>query len=307
MMRGLIIAALMAVPCIAHASDATGTITILEGDALIYRGLGRLHAAEGVRLAVGDIVETGPSAFMQIELSDNSAVQFGPTTRALINAAPARRGRPERWLFIMNGWAKVAGAGERAGAPGYDVRTRPFWMTASPATIVLRTAPAETTLFVERGEVRLAEQQAAGAPVPVSLKQGDYYLRKAGTRGAVSPEAKQAFLAQLPRSFRDSLPRRIDRFRDQEVKPKDAPDFTYADVEPWLKAEPWLRRPLVQRWRAKAHEPAFRASLIANLSAHPEWDPILFPEKYLPKEHAARRPQAAAENAASALAPSSNR
>jgi hypothetical protein len=71
------------------------------------------------------------------------------------------------------------------------------------------------------------------------------------------------------------------------VAPKAAPDFSYADVEPWLKAEPALRKPLVQRWRAKAREPAFRAALVSNLKAHPEWDPILFPEKYLPKHASA--------------------
>jgi hypothetical protein len=33
----------------------------------------------------------------------------------------------------------------------------------------------------------------------------------------------------------------------------------------------------------KARDPAFRSALIANLRSHPEWDPILFPEKYKPK------------------------
>jgi hypothetical protein len=55
-------------------------------------------------------------------------------------------------------------------------------------------------------------------------------------------------------------------------------------VEHWLKAESSVRRPLMQRWRGKVREPAFRNALVANLSAHPEWDPILFPEKYKPKE-----------------------
>jgi hypothetical protein len=84
------------------------------------------------------------------------------------------------------------------------------------------------------------------------------------------------------------------RYREQVVKPKDAPDFAYADVERWLKSEPAVRKPLMQRWRAKAREPAFRSALIANLSAHPEWDPILFPEKYLPKETTARSHAASA-------------
>ena len=76
----------------------------------------------------------------------------------------------------------------------------------------------------------------------------------------------------------------LPSFKDRPVQAKDAPAFGYTDVQSWLQAEPSVRRPLMQRWRAKAREPAFRTALIANLAAHPEWDPILFPEKYKPKE-----------------------
>jgi hypothetical protein len=77
----------------------------------------------------------------------------------------------------------------------------------------------------------------------------------------------------------------MDRFRDRDLKPKEAPDFGYADVELWLKAEPSIRRPFVQRWKAKAFkDSAFKAGIVANMSSHMEWDPVLFPEKYLPKE-----------------------
>jgi hypothetical protein len=40
----------------------------------------------------------------------------------------------------------------------------------------------------------------------------------------------------------------------------------------------------MQRFIRKADDPAFRQALIANLRFHFEWDPILFPEKYKPKE-----------------------
>jgi hypothetical protein len=67
-----------------------------------------------------------------------------------------------------------------------------------------------------------------------------------------------------------------------------------------------LRRPLVQRWRSKAREPAFRAALVANLAAHPEWDPVLFPEKYIKKPLPVRRDPVAATHAASAAASSTS-
>jgi hypothetical protein len=296
MMRGLILAAAMLAPWSASAADPPGTITILEGEALIYRGAGRLFASEGVRLALGDIVETAASTFVQVELPDQSVIQFGPATRAMLSGS-AEHQKLQRWLYVMNGWCKVAGPKAGAGSAGsVDVRSRLFDIPANPGVVVFQVTPAEVTLFVERGDVRLAERQASGSSIATSLKAGDYYRRKAPVRGVINPGATDTFLAEMPRSFRDSLPLRIDRFRDNEVRPRDAPDFAYADVEPWLKAEAWLRRPFVQRWRAKAREAAFRAALIANLPAHLEWDPVLFPEKYLPKDPPAKR-------AASASAP----
>lgn len=283
MLRRLILAAVLLAPSCLWAAESNGTITILEGDAFIYRGASRLYANEGVRLEPGDIVETATPGFMQLELSDLSVVQFGPATRAMINTASGRQ-KPERWLFVMNGWCKVTGSKTAAAdGSGLELRTRLFTMPANPGVVVFSETPAEATLFVERGDVKVNEDQASGGSIGVALKSGDYYRRQGAARGSVNTGSTEAFVAGMPRAFRDSLPLRLDRYRAQAVQPKEASDFVYADVEPWLNAEPWLRRPLVQRWRVKARNPAFRAALVAGLASHPEWDPILFPEKYKKK------------------------
>lgn len=289
MWRGLILAAVALASWSAHAAEVPGTITILEGQALIYRGLGRLQAEEGVRLALGDIVETAPASFVQIEFDNKTVAQFGPSTRVMLNGSSGRQ-KPARWLYMMSGWAKFSApaAADAGTAPGIDLRTPLLEVPAHGGVLVVQSSPAEATLFIERGEVRAVEPQAGAKPLTVALGVGDYYRRKAGVRGAVNPGAMQGFLNDMPRVFRDSLPQRAERFRDAEVEPKSAPDFVYADVEAWLKAEPSIRKPLVQRWRAKAKDSAFRAALVANLSAHFEWDPILFPEKYLPKPAASQ-------------------
>jgi hypothetical protein len=284
MMRGLILAATIAASCSAVLADVPTTITILEGEALIVRGSGRVHAAEGVRLSPGDIVETAASSFAQVELSDQSVVQVGPSTRVRINGSTGKS-KPDRWVYLMEGWMKMSG-GKRdpASGPSFDLRAPLFEIPANPAVVVLRTLPGEVNLFVERGDLRLGERGSGAQPAPIPLKAGDFYRRKAPSRGTVNPGSMQAFVSDMPRFFRDSLPLRIDRYRDHPVQAKEAPDFTYADVETWLKAEPSVRRPLMQRWRGKAREQGFRTALINNLSSHPEWDPILFPEKYKPKE-----------------------
>jgi hypothetical protein len=285
--RSFVVTALLAAASFsAGAADAPGTITILEGEAQIFRGLSRYVAAEGVRLAFGDIVETGDNAFMQIELGDQSTLQLGGISRVMINGGPGRA-KPERWVYFMNGWAKISGAKRdpKADAP-YEVRAPLFEIAPNPGVVVLLATPSDVQLFVERGEVRLTERQrAGGGSTAVTMKSGDTYRRKVAARGSVAQEATPDFLAKMPKYFRDTLPSRMDRFRDQDIKPKDAPDFGYADVELWMKAEAAIRRPFVQRWRAKAlKDPAFKAGIVANMSSHMEWDPVLFPEKYLPKE-----------------------
>jgi hypothetical protein len=303
MFRSMILAALaVALPALGLADPApTGTVTILEGDAAVLRGPSRLQAIEGLRLAPGDILETAPSAFAQVEMADRSVAQFGGGTRVMFAEAGAKA-KPERWLYLMNGWAKLTGVAEPAGGgPAFDLRTPHVEMPAGPAVVVLRQSPSAFELFVERGEVRIGERQAKAPPTPRALKSGNFYHRKTGEQGAIAASASRGFVSDMPRFFRDSLPTRADRYRDASVKPKVVSDLAYADVEAWLKAEPSVRRPLMQRWRAKAREPAFRAALVANLPAHPEWDPILFPEKYRPKEPVVRQAAPPARSASVAM------
>lgn len=289
MLRELVLFAAIAAPLGAAAADAmggSGGITILEGQALVYRGAGRVYAAEGLALAPGDIVETAPAAFMQVELPDRSVAQFGPDTRVLLEASGARGGAAPRMLYLLQGWAKVRQPAPQPGQPGgLAVRTALAELPAAPGTVVLHAQPAALTLFVETGPARVAERGAGAAATPLALRDGQLWQRRAGARGELPGSAAMGTLLQdMPRAFRDSLPLRAERWREQGVAAKPAPDFGYADVEAWLKAEPALRRPLVQRWKAKAREPDFRAALVSNLASHPEWNPVLFPEKYLPRQ-----------------------
>lgn len=262
-------------------AQAPGLLTILEGDALIVRGAGRVRAAEGVRLHHGDIVETGTNTFAQIEFADQSVLELGAGSRIMVGG-PARI-KAERTLYALAGWFKLTNARKDPAARGWEFRSPLIEFGLLPPVVVVQIKPAEVMLFAERGEIKLTERQAGAAPGQVSVKATHFYRRSAGARGVTAPSAPAAFVAEMPKSFRDSLPLRAGRFKDREVSPKSAPDFVYADVEAWLKSETPFRRQFIERWRAKAREGAFRSALVANLSHHPEWDPILFPEKYLPK------------------------
>ncbi|MFM9882975.1 MAG: hypothetical protein ACKVQT_08105, partial [Burkholderiales bacterium] len=200
----------------------------------------------------------------------------------LLNASA--RPKPERSIYALEGWFKLsADKRDPKGGPGLDLRSPLLEIPAQEGALVIRMAATDVATFAESAEAKIVERQASGATLPVTLRLGDLYVRKAGTKGVVDPAGRSAFLTGMPAVFRDSLPARIDRFRDKPVTPKAGSEVSYADVEAWLKSEPAMRKLFVQRWRAKATDPAFRTALIANLNVHPEWDPVLFPEKYLPK------------------------
>jgi hypothetical protein len=268
----------------ATAPDSTGVITVLEGSAYVYRAAVRLQAVEGIRVAPGDIFEVGEGGFLRVELSDRTDLQLGPQTSAMLDQGGSHA-KPDHWLYLMRGWAKLASDHRDKGAPGIEVRSVLVTVPPNQGVTVTQLTPEEAFVFAQSGEARAMDAHAPVASPGMVLKQGDLFHRKAGGwKGAIDHAAMAGFLGGVPRAFRDTLPPLADRYKGREDKQApQAPDFGYADVERWLNAEAPVRRQFVQRWRGKAENSAFRASLIANLSAHPEWDPILFPEKYKPK------------------------
>ncbi|MBI3919703.1 MAG: hypothetical protein HY322_22165 [Betaproteobacteria bacterium] len=278
----------LALPPVALAQP-TAIITILEGKGSLLRGTTRYVLAEGVRLAPGDIVQTSDKAFARIEFADGSIADLGASARLL--TATARRAAKSGSMgehFLLAGFMKLS-AGKQATA-GYRYATPHFSVTTAEGVAVMQIAAAEAAVFVESGEARLTESVPKGAGALQRLRGGEFYTRKSGQKSAVAPRPSQAFIGALPRAFLDTIPSRLARFKDREVAPKRAEEIAYAEVEAWLKTNRDVRRPLVQRWRSRANDPAFRGALIVNLKNHPEWDPILFPEKYKPKENKSATP-----------------
>lgn len=277
----------LALPLVALA-QSTATVTILEGESALLRGTMRYVLAEGVRLAPGDIVHTADKAFVRIEFADGSMIDLGPKARLLtaVSASRGARSGGTSEQFLLSGLMKFS-SGKQANA-SYRYATPNFAVTTSTSVAVVQVAAGEASLFLESGEVSLAESGSKGTGAVQRLKSGEFYTHKVGQKSAIAPRPSQTFVGALPRGFLDTIPSRLPRFKDREVAPKRAEEITYADAEAWLKMNRDVRRPLVQRWRSRASDTAFRSALIANLKDHPEWDPILFPEKYKPKEEKAR-------------------
>jgi hypothetical protein len=121
----------------------------------------------------------------------------------------------------------------------------------------------------------------------------------------VQPRPTAQFMEALPRAYRDTLPSRYSVYVSRVVEPQNTRSFGYADVEPWLNAEPAVRRQFVGLWLRKVNDPAFRAPLDRDLAKHPEWDRILHPEKYEVEETVPPPPAGANRNAAAQPGPDS--
>jgi hypothetical protein len=280
-------AACLAVPAIAAGAEAPAVVTLVESSAALLRSTGRFALAEGVRLQSGDMIEVGDKGVLQLGFGDGSKLSLGPHSRfylAVLAAPAAERGSKAAAIsdfYMLHGWTKFELT--RKATP-LRITTPVFGLAAADATAVLQVQDAEAGVFVERGELRVAEGYTRATPASaLAPRAGQYYLRKTDGRGLIQPRPAAAFVDAMPRQYLDSLPDRLARFKDREVAPLRLGDLVYADVEAWLKGPPEVRRPLVQRLRSRARDPAFREALVKNLSFHPEWDRILFPEKYRPK------------------------
>jgi len=268
--------AILACPLVAAAADPAATLTLLEGSAALVRGVTRYALAEGVRFQSGDIIEVGDKALLEIEFADGTALTLGPMTRALALSLPHGAKQARGDFYVTQGVLKVARVNK-------DARLRIFTprLVLQPAegAAVLLLSEADGSVFVESGAARIS-----GAGTALLLKAGEFYTGKTVQKNSVGARPTPAFIRALPRPFLDPLPSRLARVGARQAQPRQLEIVNYADVEMWLKAPLWIRRSMLARFRSRATDPAFRAALVGNLRFHPEWDPVLFPEKYPPKE-----------------------
>lgn len=260
-----------------------GVVTIVDGEAMLTREATRHQLAESVRLAAGDIVETSAKTrLVRIEFADGLILDLGPESRALLapKLAGERSKLPSR-VHLLRGVAKLTLP--QALPPAAATFSSPVFDVIGVARSAVFIVQADNAFaFAESGTVTLQERRNGKAGAPATLKNGEFFARSGDAKAAVTARPTPAFIQQLPRPFLDTLPSRAALFKAREVEPKRLGDLSFADAEAWIDAE-GLRAQFATRWKALARNPEFHAAVAANLRAHPEWDRILHPEKYLPK------------------------
>ena len=281
---------LSALPGGLRAEPAVGIVTIVEGEIFATRDSTRFALAEGVRIVADDIVETAPQAKLaRIEFSDGLILDMGPNTRVLMTPKfPGERGSSRAAkLYVLQGWAKITAPKSMAAA---SFASRSFDLTGIARDAVLNVEPTASAVFAESGELTLGERSKGKAGAAVKLKSGEFLTRTGEAKGVLAQRPAADFIQRVPRAFLDTLPARAALFATREVPAKRLALITYADVQAWVDAEAGLRPLFVTRWKALAQNPEFRKGLVAGLRAHPEWERLLLPEKYLPKPAASAAP-----------------
>lgn len=258
--------------------QTVGTLTAVDGSLQLVRGSTTYAAARGVALLDGDMLAVGPKGQAQIEFGDGAILNLTRGSRAFL-MGPQRPGK-EIAVALQSGWAKFTWLKAAKGKP-YSYIMPLARLGAARATGVLRMGADSSEVFIESGAARLVELSRVGSPASGrDLRGGDFAVRSEAAALTVSPRPSPEFIKAMPAYFRDDLPVFLPRVRDRNIEPAREHEATYAEVEPWLKASMPIRRHLAERFRSRAKDPQFRDKLIENLASHPEWDRILFPEKY---------------------------
>ena len=261
------------------AEQVAGSLTLLEGSLTLIRGTTVYQGVEGIHLKRGDILETSPGSFAQLEFA-GGVVALGPATRLyILPASGTSTAHPISLdLIMLNGWLKL----ETAGAQGlYRFRTPLLAVTTADGTVVVRGNSTACDIFLESGgSTSLSEVNSSGdGGLPTQGKAGQFISRQRGTPVSMAARPSSAFLDSMPRQFRDTLPPRQERFSNMPVAAKAQHPVSFDEIEPWLKAPSTWRRGLAERFSSRLSDSNFREQIEGHLREFPEWDPILHPKK----------------------------
>ena len=274
---------------LAHA-QAEGKLTFVDGRAHLIRGVQVLDAMPGLAVSEADLVVTAAGGYALIEFGDGLRLGLGPDTRLMLRMLNPRGKDAARELAVLGGWVKVQSAladriiDYRLLAPGLSLR----WHEAS---FIVRIGAADTSFFVETGALHVSiPDRKARVPAPSEVRSGRFVTHAEHvltTRG----RPDESFVAAMPRPFRDPLPPLLSRIDARVVEPRVVAEVEYADVAPWLQGPKAWRGGFVARFRSRTSDAAFRRGLVDNMRTHPEWDRVLFPERYRPRPPASASTQ----------------
>ncbi|MDE2594229.1 MAG: hypothetical protein KGL57_08315 [Burkholderiales bacterium] len=277
-------ACLWAAAGVAQASDSVATITMLDGPAWVIHAASKGSAPEGAHLDAEDIIETSPTtSLLRLEFDDGTILDIGPSSRVLVwpqwPLSPKGSGSGDASVaYVLQGWAKVA-ADKPPARNRSAVSSLALDVTGLTRDVVVRVQGANTEVFAESGDVTVVVRGKGSSAGPLKLPRGQFLARRGDTSPQVTPRPQPDFLGAVPRPFMDTLPARAAAFKGKRVTLNQVGPISYPDVEAWLNAEARIRSRFPTRWKSMTHDTVFRHHLTAQLAQHPEWGPVLSPDK----------------------------
>jgi hypothetical protein len=243
-----------------------GVVSIADGDPFtIIRRDTLWSASKGVALIAGDLVETGPRAFLVVQAPEGTLIGLGPSTAVYF----IERGKVAT-LFVLKGWVKA----DVKAAPTRVLGAR-LGIQGNQAVMLLYADERSNAAFDERGSMTIVLPDTA--PTPVSKEPGPnhFFLRQNGLDvvSQVSPSVE--FVEKMPLAFRDPLP--AFPKLPGPVPPRELRAVTYSDIQAWLTIPRDWRRGFIGRFRGRLKDSAFFAAMDAHRALFPEWIPILHP------------------------------
>jgi hypothetical protein len=214
-----------------HAATPTLSITYADRPLSLIRGTELFSAGRGVILQRDDLLASATGVVLLD--ADGATVAIGPASRVFVSRANE--------LVLLEGWLKVQG---RPG-PGLRIRTPGLHLTTTGATAMLRVTPAASAIFAETGEVAIDEAGSGKAARRLRLLAEQYAVRMGSQPARILPRPQADYLAAMPQGFRDVL---VAVPRTAIATPKRERALTYAEVAPWLSAQPDLRQRVQQRF-----------------------------------------------------------
>lgn len=259
-----------------------GPVLIADGESFtVIRGDDLRLGTKGVTLLTGDIVETGPDAFLVIELQGGSPedpwaslIGIGPSSGVyfLPHAGAAT-------LVVLRGWLKADIRTAKSGAisvlgPRLGIQT-----SSRQAVVILHTDEHSDALFDEQGSGTLLLRDTAATHIDKQTQPNQFFVRQERSDALLQPRPSADFLAKMPVAFRDTLPQETSTRPGSPLEPKRVRKVTYSDIQTWLALPRDWRTGFITRFRRRLEDPAFFAAMDAHRASYPEWIPILHPKQ----------------------------
>ena len=257
------------------AAPAAVRLTLLDGEAQVLQGSQWTGTVQGQALPPGSVLHTGPrTGLLRLEWPDQTALDLGPDARVMLLPAGfrARQGKAPL-AYVLRGWVKLSGGAQGTAGGVLTPRLEVLPLAAAGGAVVLQVQPAAVQVFAENSATEVVLRPSGASH---GLAAGAWF----DAEPPALPRPAGAWMAQVPRAFRDPIPRRAAAFDGQKIAGTPLPPPGYAVLADWLTlAEPELRRQWPTRLAPWLQDPTFRRAVQAGLQRHPEWAPVLNPPR----------------------------